>query len=189
MLGRFAAAAALFALAGCAGFEPAGRNATHAEAPPPPERTASAPVQRSAPVAPPPSYVAPPPRQTYAPSPQPEQQTQVQPRPQLTTPSVVAPSVAAPPPPPPPPAPNPNGDVTVTAPARQVEPPHGDPRSVAERREDIQNWDHCVMQVQQTYAADPLEPETDTPEDVCRRQLGQANRVAVPTSRLVRHGP
>jgi hypothetical protein len=182
MLGRVAAAAALIALAGCAGLEPAGRNATRADAPSPPARTASAQTQRSAPVAPPPSYVPPPPSQVHSPAPPVAQQAQLQP------PPVAAPSVAAPAPPPPPPPAN-NEDVTVVAPARQIEPPHGDPRSVAERREDIQIWDHCVLQVQQTYAADPLEPETETPEDICRRQLGQANRTAVPTSRLVRHGP
>ena len=176
MLGRFAAAAALIAIAGCAGMEPAGRNASRVDAPPPPVRTASAPAQRSAPVAPPPSYVPPPPARTSSPSAQPVQQQ--------AAPSVAAPSVAAPAPPPPPRVNN--DDVTVTAPTHQIEPPHGDSRSVAEQREDIQTWDRCVMQVQQTYAADPFEPETESPEDVCRRQLGQASRTAMPTSRAVR---
>jgi hypothetical protein len=57
---------------------------------------------------------------------------------------------------------------------------------VAERREDIETWDRCVLAVQQTYQADPTEPELETPEDVCRRQLGMTNRFAVPTSRLAR---
>jgi len=172
MLGRLAAAAALFALAGCAGMEPAGRNAARDTAP-----TMSAPVERSAPVAPPPSYVPPPPSSTYAPPPQPVQQAQA-------APPVSAPSVAAPPPPPP--QADPNADVTVQAPARQLEAPRGDSRSVSERREDMQTWDHCVLAVQQTYESDPTEPVLDTPEEVCRRQLGQANRTAVPAARLVR---
>lgn len=174
MLGRLAAAAALIALAGCAGLEPAGRNATRAEAPAPP------PVERRAPVAPPPAYVPPPPSQTYsAPPPQPAPVTQAQ-----SSPTVAAQSVAAPPPPQQ--QADPNADVTVEAPARQLEAPHGDSRSVSERREDIQTWDRCVLSVQQTYASDPNEPVLDTPEEVCRRQLGQANRTAVPAARLVR---
>lgn len=177
MLGRLAAAAALIALAGCAGMEPAGRNATHADAPPP--------VERRAPVAPPPAYVPPPPRAYVAPAPQP--QPQPQPVPQASSsPSVAAASVAAPPPPAPQPAADPNADVVVQAPARQLEAPHGDSRSVSERREDMQTWDHCILSVQQTYASDPTEPVLDTPEDVCRRQLGQASRTAVPASRMVR---
>lgn len=171
MLGRYAAIAALIALAGCAGFQSAGRNSGRGATEPIPT---SAPMPRAAPVAPPPSYVAPPPSQTP-----PAQTAQAQ------QPPVAAPSVSVAPPPPAPRADD-NADVTVQAPARQVQAPRGDPRSVSERREDIQRWDTCVMQVQQTYASDPLEPETETPEEVCRRQLGQADRSAVPTSRLVR---
>jgi hypothetical protein len=154
-------------------MEPAGRNAARDNAP-----IASAPVERSAPVAPPPSYVPPPPSSTYAPPPPPVQQAQA-------APPVSAPSVAAPPPPPQQQA-DPNADVTVQAPARQLEAPRGDSRSVSERREDIQTWDHCVLAVQQTYESDPTEPVLETPEEVCRRQLGQANRTAVPAARLVR---
>ena len=176
MLGRLAAAAALIALAGCAGMESAGRNAARDNAP---MQTSSAPVERSAPVAPPPSYVPPPPSsQTYTPPPQPVQRAQA-------APPVAAQSVAAPPPPPQQQA-DPDADVTVQAPARQLEAPRGDSRSVSERREDMQTWDHCILAVQQTYESDPTEPVLDTPEDVCRRQLGQASRTAVPTSRLVR---
>jgi hypothetical protein len=174
MLGRLGAAAALIALAGCAGMESAGRNAAR--------DNTSAPAERSAPVTPPPAYVPPPPsRQTYTPPPQPAPVGQAQ-----SSPTVAAQSVAAPPPPPPQQAADPNADVTVQAPARQLEAPRGDPRSVSERREDIQTWDRCVLAVQQTYASDPTEPVLDTPEEVCRRQLGQTNRTAVPTSRLVR---
>jgi hypothetical protein len=96
----------------------------------------------------------------------------------------VAQSVAAPPPPQQ--QADPNADVTVQAPARQLEAPRGDSRSVSERREDIQTWDHCILAVQQTYESDPTEPVLDTPEEVCRRQLGQASRTAVPAARLVR---
>ena len=103
---------------------------------------------------------------------------------QAQQPPVAAPSISVAPPPPAPRTDD--ADVTVQAPARQVQAPRGDPRSVSERREDVQRWDTCVMQVQQTYASDPLEPETETPEEVCQRQLGQENRNAVPTSRLVR---
>lgn len=166
MLGRLAAAAALMALAACAGMEPAGRNSGRQPEPVP--AAASAP-RVSAPQTPPPSATLPPPT------------------PQMSAPPVAAPSVSvAPPPPPPAPSRDSDADVTVQAPARQVEAPRGDPRSVSERREDIQNWDHCVLAVQQTYASDPTEPELETPEDVCRRQLGQASRTAVPAARLVR---
>ncbi len=167
MLGRYAAIAALIALAGCAGFASAGRNSS---------RGAPDPVPAAAPVAPPPSYAPPPPSQTQTQAP-PVQTAQA-------PPPMAAPSVSVAPPPPA--RSDDDADVTVQAPARQVQAPRGDPRSVSEQREDIQNWDHCVMQVQQTYASDPLEPETETPEEVCQRQLGQANRTAVPTSRLVR---
>ena len=173
MLGRYAAVAALIALAGCAGFESAGRNSSRGASEPIPT---AAPAPRAAPVAPPSSYVPPPPSQAQT---SPVQTVQAQ------QPPVAAPSVSVAPPPPAPRAAD-DADVTVQAPARQVQAPRGDPRSVSERREDIQRWDTCVMQVQQTYASDPLEPETETPEEVCRRQLGQADRNAVPTSRLVR---
>ena len=175
MLRRYAAAAALIALAGCAGFESAGRNSARGAAEPIPT---TAPAPHSAPVAPPPSYVPPPPSQQQAQAPvQPAQQTQ--------QPSVAAPSVSVAQQPPAPRADD-DADVTVQAPARQVQAPRGDPRSVSERREDIQRWDTCVMQVQQTIASDPLEPVLETPEEVCQRQLGQSDRNAVPTSRMVR---
>ncbi len=170
MLGRYAAVAALIALAGCAGLESAGRNSMRG-APEP------IPAPRAAPVAPPPAYAPPPPSQAQTQAP-PVRTMQTQP------PPVAAPSISVAPPPPAPRAED-DADVTVQAPARQVQAPRGDPRSVSERREDIQRWDTCVMQVQQTYASDPLEPETETPEEVCQHQLGQANRNAVPTSRLV----
>jgi hypothetical protein len=160
-------------------MEPAGRNASRADAPPP------APVERRAPVTPPPAYVPPPPSQTYS---APPPQTQPQPAPVAqaqSSPTVGAQSVAAPPPPPQRQA-DPDADVTVQAPARQLEAPRGDSRSVSERREDMQTWDRCVLSVQQTYESDPTEPVLDSPEEICRRQLGQANRTAVPAARQVR---
>jgi len=66
-----------------------------------------------------------------------------------------------------------------------VRPPNGDPRSIAERREDIQNWDHCVMQAM-AQQSDPNRPTVDTPEDICAQRLGQSSRNAVPQSRLQR---
>jgi hypothetical protein len=172
MLGRFAAAAALIVLASCAGMEPAGRNATRGE--PSPVPAAQSMPRSEAPIAPPPSYVPPPPAQ----------QAQAQAPVRVAQPSVAAPSVSVETPAPPP-ARDPDADVTVQAPARQVQAPRGDPRSVSEQREDAQNWDHCVLSVQQTISSDPTEPVLESPEDVCRRQLGQASRYAVPTSRMI----
>jgi hypothetical protein len=159
MLRSLAIAVAAITLAGCAGLEPAGRNAARPEAP--------------VALPPPPAEAAPAPQPPPAPS-EPTQPTPAAP--------VAAPSVAAPPPPPP--AAD-RADITVTAPTeRQVPAPRGDPRSVAEQREDIQNWDHCVMQVQAAYENDPMRVALESPEDVCSRQLGMANRNAVPQSRL-----
>jgi hypothetical protein len=160
MLRVLAIVAVAVVLTGCAGFQPAGRNAERSEAP----------------------AALPPPAAHNAVNPPAENP----PPPTLPAPSVAAPSVSASAPPPPPS--NDNSDVTVVAPTeRQVPPPSGDPRSVAERREDIQRWDHCVMQVQSSADSDPMRPTLDTPEDVCSRQLGQANRTAVPESRLAPH--
>ena len=55
MLARLATAAALIALAGCAGLEPAGRNAQRAPSP-----VASAPAPRATPPAPAPAQTSPP---------------------------------------------------------------------------------------------------------------------------------
>ena len=182
MLAKQAVAAALVVvLAGCAGLQPAGRNA-----PEPIPEARTAPVQRPQPAPPiqpaassPVIEAAPLPPPTAAPTPAPASPSLVAP-----APSVAAPAVALPPPPPPPVN---NDDVTVTAPVeRQVTPPPGDPRSQAERREDIQRWDHCVMQMQAAGDSDPTRPSLESPEDVCSRSLGMVNRNAVPTSRLQR---
>jgi hypothetical protein len=68
------------------------------------------------------------------------------------------------------------GDIVVPGQVeRQVPVPEGDPRSASERM--------CVMQIQNQSSGDPLRPQMDTPEEVCRNELGMANRGAVPASR------
>lgn len=69
---------------------------------------------------------------------------------------------------------------------RQVPAPSGDPRTQSERMADIRAWDQCVMQGQNAAEGDPLRPQLDLPEDVCRTQLGMSNRTAVPNSRRTR---
>lgn len=96
-------------------------------------------------------------------------------------PGIVAPGVQAPPAPRPEP---PRGDIVVPGQVeRQVTPPAGDPRSAAERATDIRNWDRCVMQAQNMGEADPTRPALDSPEELCSRELGMANRTAVPNAR------
>lgn len=103
------------------------------------------------------------------------------PPPPGAAPGIVAPGVQAPPPPR---APPPRGDVVVPGQVdRQVTPPAGDPRSNAQRAADIRNWDRCVMQAQNMGESDPTRPVLDTPEDICSRDLGMANRTAVPQER------
>ncbi|MGE0596839.1 MAG: hypothetical protein AB7P07_10750 [Hyphomonadaceae bacterium] len=81
--------------------------------------------------------------------------------------------------------PAPRGDVVVPGPVQeqQVQPPAGDPRTAAQRMEDIRAWDRCVMQAQNMGESDPTRPALDMPEDLCRQELGMANRTAVPDSR------
>lgn len=183
MLGRLAATVALVALASCAGLEPAGRTA---------QRQAE--MSAPAPVTPPPSatQTLPPPQPVARPAPQ-VSQAAPPPPPPVSAPApmqaqaqVAAPNVAVATPPPPPPPRDPS-DVVVhgSAPEQQVQPPRGDPRSLAERREDIQNWDHCVMQVM-AQQGDPNQVQSDSPEDICSRRLGQASRNALPQSRIQR---
>jgi hypothetical protein len=76
------------------------------------------------------------------------------------------------------------GDIVVPGQVeRQVPAPDGDPRSTAERMADIRAWDRCVMQVQGQASADPMRPQLELPEEVCRNELGMANRTAVPARR------
>jgi len=69
---------------------------------------------------------------------------------------------------------------------RQVPPPGGDPRSNAERMEDIRAWDQCVMRVQSAFDRDPMRPQLQSPEEYCSESLGMADRTAIPQSRLER---
>jgi hypothetical protein len=196
MLVRVAALAALMAVASCAGVESAGRNArtnveraptvTSAPRPapvaatpaptPPPAAVASAPTPAPRVVATPAPAAAPPVVVASAPPP-----PQAQPTP--TAPSVAAPGVSAPA------RPRPvsrEDDDTVVVPGqveRQVEPPQGDPRSVAERMQDINSWDRCVTNVQSVYERDPMRPQLQSPEEYCAQSLGMANRGAIPVSR------
>jgi hypothetical protein len=97
-------------------------------------------------------------------------------------PPVVAFEVA----PPAAPAPRRSGEDEVVIPSqtqRQIPPPDGDPRSRLERREDVRAWDQCVTNVQGAFDSDPMGPQLQSPEEVCRTALGMAARDAVPDSR------
>ena len=164
MLGRLAVVAASIALAGCAGLEPAGRNADRIAAPP--AESAPAPAQTAAPSSAAPPLVTPP----------------------SAAPQAAAPDVAAPPPTQPRRA-QAEPDDTIVVPGQreqQVRPPAGDPRSTAQRMEDVRAWDRCVIAVQSAAESDPMRPELTTPEEYCRQSLGMANRLAVPESRRER---
>lgn len=102
--------------------------------------------------------------------------------PAATAPAAAAPNVAAPAATP---EARPNDDSVVVPGARPqpVRPPPGDPRSVAERTEDVRAWDQCVSRAQAQFETDPMRPQLETPEDVCSRSLGMSNRLAVPASR------
>lgn len=199
MLGRLAVLSAAIALTACAGVESAGRTARAQSA------TASAP--RAAPVSTP--ALTPPPAQTApvatAPLPPPPPQQNVA----AATPRVTTPPPAASPPPvqarvePPPAAPAATTETGARQPLqtrraaddnvvvrgqteRQVEAPSGDPRSTAERMQDVNAWDRCVTRVQAAYESDPMRPQLDSPEEYCRQSLGMRNRDAVPESRRQR---
>ena len=207
MIGRVAIVALAVGLAGCAGLEPAGRNARSTG----PVATAPAPQQ----TAPQQSAALPPPQRAPAPTPQPSQTPQ--PAPQLAVPPAAqrqqpAP-VAAPPTPTPAPTPQrtppvaaPNVTVAPPAPAQetatpararspdedivvpgqvttQVRPPAGDPRTNEERRADIRSWDQCLMQVQSAFDSDPMRPQLTTPEEYCSSSLGMSDRTSVPIGR------
>lgn len=202
MLGRVAAAAALIALAGCAGMESAGRNARTGEptrvaatpAPPPPEaRTTPAlppPAQTAAPApvvaaplvtAPPPSQAAPPPPQqsVQTPPPAPVQRADTPPPPPEQQVAAVQDRPVA--------AGRTSEEVIVPGQLeRQVPAPNGDPRSTSERMQDIRAWDQCVMRVQDVFDADPMSAQLEAPEEYCARSLGMANRTSVPESRRER---
>ena len=85
---------------------------------------------------------------------------------------------------PPPPRPSTGDEVVVGGVQnQQVRPPRGDPRTNAERMADIHAWDDCVMHAQGQTQSDPMRPQLDTPEDVCRQRLGMSSRTGVPDSR------
>jgi hypothetical protein len=188
MLGRLAAIAVIAALAGCAGMESAGRNASRdpVAAAPPARTVASAPTPAPA-TAPLPAPTAsapapmPAPAVTAAPAPPP---------PQVITPrTTAAPAVedeeAAPVPVDT--ARRSGSDIIVPGVReRQVQPPRGDPRSTSERMEDIRAWDQCVTRVQAAFESDPMSPQLDSPEEYCSQSLGMADRDAIPISRTER---
>lgn len=170
MLGRLAVLAASIALASCAGFEPAGRNAQRAPAPPPMTEPARTVAPEAAP--------APQTAEPAAPAPQ------AQPSPPVAAPDV---SVSTPAPQPQSSARAGGNDIVVPGQReQQVQPPAGDPRSTAQRMEDVRAWDRCVMEAQSAFESDPMRPQLNTPEEYCRRNLGMASRLAVPESRLRR---
>lgn len=112
------------------------------------------------------------------------------PAPQPATPASAAAPVAAPDIAAPAPAPRAQasreGDDEIVIPGqreRQVPPPGGDPRSRAERMEDIRAWDQCVTGVQAAFESDPMRPQMESPEEVCAGSLEMAGRDAVPESR------
>lgn len=183
---RMAAAAALIALAGCAGMEPAGRNASRTPAPraieaapgPTPVARESVPMTETAPAPTPAPVQQAAPAQTAAPAPQAEPVPPPQPEPE---PAAAPPARSA--------AASGGSGADIVVPGQtetQARPPGGDPRSIAERREDIRAWDRCVMRAQGTLESDPTRPQLESAEEVCRRSLGMADRRAVPESRLRR---
>lgn len=200
MLGRLVVVAATLALASCAGLEPAGRNANRGPtaAPPPPAASTTTAPARTAPALPPPQATAPtptnrplvtaPPASTTAPAVVARPTPAPTPAPSATAPTVAAPQVAAPPPAQASTTSRDTDDAIVVPGQRdvQVQPPAGDPRSTAQRMEDVRAWDRCVTQVQSAFEGDPMRPQLTTPEEYCRQSLGMASRLAVPESRRQR---
>jgi len=190
MLGRTAVLAALIALAGCAGIEPAGRNAQRSPAPAPAPARVVAPAPAPQATLPPPQTQAAAPAPAPLAAPPPARTASVAPTPApapSAAPAVAASQVAAPPPSRP--TRTSTDDSTIVVPGQretQVRPPNGDPRSNAERMEDIRAWDQCITASQAAFDSDPMSPQLDTPEDYCRRSLGMANRTSMPISRLER---
>jgi hypothetical protein len=179
MFARMAVVAAAIGLAGCAGLEPAGRNADRA-----PRATASTPAPAPAPMTTP--APTPPAQSQAAPVAASPAQT---PAPQLSAPPVAAPRVSVPTPPSPTPARAQSDDDDIVVPGQvrtQVPPPAGDPRTNEERRADVRAWDQCITQVQSAFDSDPMSPQLTTPEEYCATSLGMAERTAVPVSRSQR---
>ncbi|MGE0045030.1 MAG: hypothetical protein AB7J28_13620 [Hyphomonadaceae bacterium] len=68
---------------------------------------------------------------------------------------------------------------------RPVPAPPGDPRTSAQRMEDIRAWDRCVNHAQNIGDQDPTRYQAESPEELCRRTLGMADREALPATRNV----
>ena len=201
MLGRLAAIAVVAALAGCAGMEPAGRNAARdpvASAPPARVVTAPAPPLASTPLpapviastpAPAPVVSAPAPAPPVITTPAPARATPAPSAPVLTPRTSAAPALEDEDPAPVAVDTSRRSGSDIVVPGvreRQVQPPRGDPRSTSERMEDIRAWDQCVTRVQAAFESDPMSPQLDSPEDYCSQSLGMNNRDAVPLSRTER---
>lgn len=124
---------------------------------------------------------APAPGQVSEPAPEPPPPAQTPP-PETGAPGVASGARVTPEPPP---APAPEDDEVVVRGQieRQIPPPEGDPRSTAERMRDVHAWDQCVSQAQAAGEIDPMRPALETPEELCARSLGMADRFAVPISR------
>lgn len=155
-MARFSALAALLALCACGTV-----SSVYDEPAPAPDE--------------PPPFAIPPPNRV-------EQQAAPAPLP-APAPNVAAPGVNAPPAPAPPPRPSAGDEVIVPGTVERAVPAPEDPRSTAERMEDIHAWDTCVMRVQSRSDGDPMSAQLDSPEEVCRARLGMASRTAVPDSR------
>lgn len=183
MFARMAIVAAVIGLAGCAGLEPAGRNAARSTASAPTPSATPAPAATPAPT-PPPAQTQTAPAAAPAPTPAPQQTA-----PQQAAPPVAAPRVSVPTPPPPTPARAQSDSDDIVVPGQvqtQVPPPAGDPRTNEERRADIRAWDQCITQVQSAFESDPMSPQLTTPEEYCATSLGMSERTAVPISRAQR---
>ena len=155
MMGRAAVLAALIALAGCAGVESAGRNS---RATAPSAQAGLPPPQPEAPATAGPLVTSP----AQAGAPAPDQRARAQDSEEA------------------------EDDGAIVVPGQrdmQVQPPSGDPRSVAERTRDVRAWDQCIMSSQSAFESDPMRPQLDSPEEYCSRNLGMASRTAVPASR------
>jgi|CXWL01.1.fsa_nt_gi hypothetical protein len=169
--------AALLLIASCAGVEPAGRNSRR-EASTPPPVSQPAPAPRAAPALPPPTQTQSAQTQaTPAPLPPPPVETRA-------VPDVASQARVTPEPRPVRREPSEDDDIVVQGQAeRQVPAPNGDPRSTIERVRDVRAWDQCVSRAQAAGEVDPMRPALETPEELCSRSLGMADRMAVPISR------
>jgi hypothetical protein len=122
----------------------------------------------------PPDPIAPPPpvRAPAAAPPSPAPPAATAPRP--SAPVTSAPAAPAPVPP--------NTEsVIVNAPTKPT--PPGDTRSVAERRADRQAFDRCVIKAQAQLDKAGPNAVTETPEEICYRQMGMRDRRDVPAGK------